>query len=97
MGQDPVEMQRTFALDYNFETMEECKQELLMKIQDDNTYSILYDFVVANNFEYDWLLAGCKNDDTEEEFIVEPTYPKGKPEELEGIILDKNLNKKIDI
>ena len=31
--------------------------------------------------------------DTGEEFIIEPTYPKGKPDELEGIILDKNFIK----
>jgi hypothetical protein len=45
----------------------------------------------VNNFKYDWLAAGCKNNDTGEEFIIEPTYPKGKPDELEGIILDKNF------
>ena len=94
MGQDPVDTQKTFILDNNFETMEECKQELLLKTRDNNTYGILYDFVVMNNFEYDWLSAGCKNEDTGEEFIIEPTYPKGKPDELKGIILDKNFNKK---
>jgi len=50
IGQDPVDTQKTFVLDKNFETMEE--------------------------------------------FIIEPTYPKGKPDELKGIILDKNFNKK---
>ena len=54
-------------------------------------------FVLGNNFEYDWLMAGCKNEDTGEEFIIEPSYPKGKPDELEGIILDKNFNKKPNI
>ena len=91
MGQDPVDTQKTFILDNNFETMEECKQELLLKTRDDNTYDVLYGFVVMNNFEYDWLLAGCKNDDTGEEFIIEPSYPKGIPEELKGIILDKKV------
>ena len=97
MGQDPVDTQKTFILDNNFETMEECKQELLLKTRDDNTYDVLYGYVVMNNFEYDWLLAGCKNDETVEEFIIEPSYPKGKPDELEGIILDKNFNKKPNI
>ena len=97
MGQDPVDTQKTFILDNNFETMKECKHELLLKTRDDNTYDVLYGFVVMNNFEYDWLLAGCKNDNTGEEFIIEPSYPKGKPDELEGIILDKNFNKKPNI
>ena len=92
IGQDPVDTQKTFVLGNNFETMEECKQELLLNTQGNNTYDVLYDFVVVNNFEYDWLMAGCKNDDTRKEFIIEPTYPKGKPDELRGIILDKNFN-----
>ena len=91
MGQDPVDTQKTFILENNFETMEECKQELFLKTRGNSTYDVLYDFVVVNNFEYDWLAAGCKNDDTDEEFIIEPTYPKGRPEELDGIILNKNF------
>ena len=80
IGQDPVDTQKTFILDNNFETMEKCKQELLLKTRGNNTYNILYDFVVMNNYEYDWLAARCKNDDTGEEFIIKPTYPKGKPD-----------------
>ena len=91
IGQDPADTQKTFILDNNFETMEKCKQELLLKTRGNNTYNILYDFVVVNNYEYDWLAARCKNEDTGEEFIIEPTYPKGKPDEFEGIILDKNF------
>ena len=82
IGQDPVNTQKTFVLDNNFKTMEECKQKLLLRTRDNNTHNVLYDFVVANNFKYDWLSARCKNNDTGEEFIIEPTYPKGKPEEL---------------
>ena len=82
IGQDPVDTQKTFVLDKNFETMEECKQELLLKTRDNNTYGILYDFVVMNNFEYDWLSAGCKNDDTGEEFIIEPAYQKANQTNL---------------
>ena len=37
------------------------------------------------NFKYDWLMAGCKNEETGEEFQIEPTYPKGKPQELENL------------
>ena len=91
IGQDPVDTQKTFILYDNFETIEECKQELLLKTRDNNTYDVLYDFIVSNDFKYDWLVAGCKNDDTGEEFIIEPSYPKGKPDELKGIILDKKI------
>ena len=34
-------------------------------------------------------MAGCKNDQTGEEFRIEPTYPKGKPKELEGLSFTK--------
>ena len=91
IGQDPVNTQKTFVLNYAFETIEECKQELLLSTRFNNTYDVLYDFIVSNDFRYDWLLAGCKNDDTGEEFIIEPSYPKGKPDELKGIILDKKI------
>ena len=91
IGQDPVDTQKTFILYDNFETIEECKQELLLKTRDNNTYDVLYNFIVSNDFRYDWLMAGCKNEDTGEEFIIEPSYPKGKPDELKGIILDKKI------
>ena len=63
-----------------------------MNTRFNNTYDVLYNFIVSNDFRYDWLAAGCKNDDTGEEFIIEPTYPKGKADELVDIILDKNFN-----
>ena len=91
IGQDPVDTQKTFVVYDNFETIEECKQELLLKTRDNNTYDVLYDFIVSNDFKYDWLAATCTNDDTGEEFIIEPSYPKGKPDELKGIILDKKI------
>ena len=91
IGQDPVDTQKTFILYDNFETIEECKQKLFLKTRDNNTYDVLYDFIVLNDFRYEWLAAGCKNDDTGEEFVIESSYPKGKPDELEGIILDKKI------
>jgi len=91
IGQDSADTQKTFILDNNFKTMEECKQELLLKTRDNNTYDVLYDFIVSNDFKYDWLVATCTNDDTGEEFIIEPSYPKGKPDELKSIILDKKI------
>ena len=91
IGQNPVNTQKTFVLNYAFESIEECKQELLLNTRFNNTYDVLYNFIVSNDFRYDWLAAGCKNDDTGEEFIIEPSYPKGKPDELKGIILDKKI------
>ena len=91
IGQDPVETQKTFISGNNFKSMEECKQELLLNTRFNNTYDVLYNFIVSNDFRYDWLMAGCKNEDTGEEFIIEPSYPKGKPDELKGIILDKKI------
>ena len=91
IGQDPVDSQKNFILYDNFETIEECKQVLLLKTRDNNTYDVLYNFIVSNDFRYDWLAAGCKNDDTGEEFVIEPSYPKGQPDELKGIILDKKI------
>jgi len=44
------------------------------------------------NFQYDWLMAGCKNDETGEEFQIEPSYPKGKPEELQGLEFSGQLD-----
>ena len=85
IGQSPIETQRTFQMEQTFNTMEECKAELTLKDKTRGTYDVLWEFVNDMNFKYDWLLAGCKNDETGEEFVIEPTYPKGKPKELEGI------------
>ena len=92
IGQDPVNTQKTFVLDKNFESMNKCKKELLLKTKDNNTYDVMYDFVIKNEFRYDWLAAGCKNEQTGEKFIIEPSYPEGKPKELEDFELDKKLN-----
>ena len=46
------------------------------------------EFILDMNFQWDWLVAGCKNDETGEKFLVLPDYPKGKPKELEGFVLD---------
>ena len=85
IGQDPIITQQTFQMQKQFSTMEECKQELLLQTRNNGTYDVLWDFVNKGGFEWDWLVAGCKNDQTGEEFRIEPTYPKGKPKELEGL------------
>ena len=83
--QSPIETQQTFQMQRTFDTMEDCKKELLLQTRDNGTYDVLWDFVIKGDFKWDWLLAGCKNDDTGEEFTIEPSYPLGKPQELEGI------------
>jgi len=85
IGQDPILTQQTFQMQREFTTMEECKKELLLQTRNNGTYDVLWDFVNKGGFEWDWLVAGCKNDQTGEEFRIEPTYPKGKPRELEGL------------
>ena len=91
IGQDPIDTSKTFQMEQTFNTMDECKSHLVETDPDRQTYDVLWEFVNDFNFEYDWLLAGCKNDETGEEFIIEPTYPKGKPEELKGLQLRKDL------
>ena len=85
IGQSPIETQQTFQMGQTFNTMEECKAELLKKDPVRDTYDVMWEFVNDMNFKYDWLAAGCQNADGTEEFVIEPSYPKGKPEELQGI------------
>lgn len=89
IGLDPVSTQQTFQMLGWYRTMDECKAELLKK-NDDNTYAVMKEFVIDGGFKWDWLVAGCKSDTTGEEFQVWPTYPKGKPDELEGIEFEIN-------
>ena len=85
MGHSPIETQTTFEMQQQFDTMAECKEHLLTKDPVRDTYDVLWEFVNDGDFKWDWLVAGCKNDQTGEEFRIEPTYPKGKPKELEGL------------
>ena len=88
--QSPIDTQQTFQMQQTFNTMEDCKKELLLQTRDNGTYDVLWEFVNDMNFKWDWLLAGCKNDLTGEEFIIEPSYPLGKPDELLDIEFDPN-------
>ena len=88
--QDPIATQQTFQMQQTYDTMEDCKKELLLQTRDNGTYDVLWEFVNDMNFKWDWLLAGCKNDLTGEEFIIEPSYPLGKPDELLDIEFDPN-------
>ena len=72
--QDPIATQQTFQMQRTFDTMEDCKNELLLQ-KPDGRYEVMNEFVIDGEFKWDWLVAGCKNDQTAEEFRVEPTYP----------------------
>jgi hypothetical protein len=87
IGMDPVATQQTFQMEGYYPTMEACKEELL-KQKPDRRYEVMNEFVIDGEFKWDWLVAGCKNDDTGEVFKLYPTYPKGKPDELQGIDLE---------
>ena len=87
IGMNPVTTQQTFQMEETFSTMSECKANLLSQ-QEDKTYKVMREFVVDGQFKWDWLVAGCKNDNTGEEFMIKPFYPLGKPKELEGVELD---------
>lgn len=92
IGQSPVDTMRTFQMERTFDTMQECKAELLLQDPVRETYDVMWEFINDTNFKYDWLLAGCKNEATGEEFIVQPSYPKGKPKELQGLDLIPGLS-----
>tara|TARA_B100000900_G_C20558642_1_gene707891 strand:+ start:728 stop:1039 length:312 start_codon:yes stop_codon:yes gene_type:complete len=85
IGQDPASTMKTFQMERTFDTMEQCKKELLLTDPDRGTYDVMWEFVNDLNFKYDWLAAACKNEDGTEEFVIEPSYPKGKPQELQGL------------
>ena len=80
-GQSPIETQQTFQMGTTFNTMAECKQELLLQTRNNGTYDVMWEFVIDGQFKWDWLVAGCKNDETGDEFRLEPSYPLGKPKE----------------
>ena len=84
IGQDPVSTMQSFEMELRFDTMEECKKVLLLQ-KPDGRYEVMNEFVVDGDFKWDWLVAGCQNEDGTESFTVEPSYPKGKPDELQGL------------
>ena len=97
IGQDPIITQQTFQMQKTFDTMEECKKELLLQTRNNGTYDVLWDFVNKGQFEWDWLVAGCKNDKTGEEFRIEPTL-QGECDYIQKFIdLDKDSHDEFDL
>ena len=87
IGSDPVVTQQNFEMQGWYKTMQECQANLL-KQHPDQTYEVMREFVEDTNFKFDWVVAGCTNEETGEKFVIYPTYPKGKPDELEGLEFD---------
>ena len=84
IGSDPITTQQNFEMQGWYKTMDECQTELLSQ-HPDQSFKVMREFVEDNEFKWDWLVAGCKNDETGEEFRIEPSYPLGKPDELQGL------------
>jgi len=63
MGADPIMTQQNFEMKGWFKTMAECQAHLL-KQHPDKTYEVMREFVQDNNFKWDWLVAGCTNEET---------------------------------
>jgi hypothetical protein len=87
IGYDPVITQQTFEMEGLFQTMSECQSNLL-KQHPDKTYEVTREFVTDGEFQWDWLVAGCTNEETGEKFMLYPSYPNGKPDELEGLTFE---------
>ena len=87
IGHDPIITQQNFQMEGWFRTMSECKDNLL-KQHTDQTYEVMREVVEENDFKWDWLVARCTNAETGEKFMVFPDYPKGKPDELEGLTFE---------
>jgi len=93
--QDPIATQQTFQMQQTYNTMEDCKKELLLQTRDNGTYDVLWEFVVDGLFKWDWLVAGCKNDETEPK-IFESSKPeketvKKEPEMFEESNLEEDF------
>ena len=78
IGSSPMDTQQHFQMEETFRSMSECKANLLAQ-KPDGRYEVMNEFILDMNFQWDWLVAGCKNDETGEKFLVLPDYPKGKP------------------
>ena len=87
IGSDPVLTQQNFEMQGWYNTMPECQANLL-KQHPDQTYEVMREFVEDNNFKWDWLVAGCTNEETGEKYMVFPEYPNGKPSEFVGLTFE---------
>ena len=87
IGQDPMTTQQNFEMKGWFKSMEQCQTHLLEQ-HPDQTYKVTREFVTDSEFKWDWLVAGCTNEETGEKYMLYPDYPRGKPKELEGLTFE---------
>ena len=93
---DPVITQQQFRMAHAgdldthfFDTLEECEAELTLQTYHEGVYDVLYDFVDAMNFEWEWTRAGCTHTETREiHTVIQPTYDYGMPRSLQNVIID---------
>ena len=69
IGHSPVETQTTFQLEGWYRSMDECRQELELKLPD-GRYEVINDFVIQGDFKWDWVIAACVDEQTGEKFKV---------------------------
>lgn len=92
MGTIPEDTGKNFRLNRTFETMNECMEVLTenkMYPHLDGVYDIILKFIKKKEFEYDWILAKCKNTNNREEYVIYPQYDNGIPEGIEEVLEDK--------
>ena len=80
IGHSPIETQQTFQLEGYFKSMSECKANLLLQ-NPNGSYEVMNEFVIAGGKKWDWIVAGCQNDTTGEEFKVYPKYDHVRKDE----------------
>ena len=54
--QDPIATQQTLQMQKTFDSMEDCKKELLLQTRDNRTYVLLREIVNDGGFKWDWLI-----------------------------------------
>ena len=65
--QDPIATQQTFQMQRTFDSMEDCKKELLLQTRDNGTYDVLWEFVNDN------LSSVSATTDSETDLLLTPT------------------------
>jgi len=88
MNTSPSETLDSFALKQEFNTMDECKWELLKNTYYpfvNNVYDVVIDFIQDKEYKYDWIFAKCRDTNTGDEYLIEPVYDYGIPKEIQEI------------
>jgi hypothetical protein len=91
-GTMPATTIQEFEMSKSYQTMEECKKELLLENKP-GYYDVVTEFIVQFGGKYDWLTAGCYDPTTKEEFRIFPEYEKGEePAGLDQLGIRPGIN-----